>query len=247
VNAPAGPRGSAGADLEIKGLRVSFAERGGKARTVLDVPVFRVAGGSHVALCGPSGSGKTTFLHLLAGLLRPQLGTVRWAGLELTSMPERALDRWRRESVGLVFQQFHLFAGLSALDNVLLPLQFTRWSIPREQSRRALDLLAHVGVPPRAHVEALSRGEQQRVAVARALLRSPAIVLADEPTASLDHDTGRRIADTLRTLCREAHATLIVATHDGALAGEFGRAYEIAGRSVHPRIGGRVEKVATAT
>ena len=217
----------AGLGLQVVDLRVAYSDRGRMARTVLDIPAFDVAGAMQVALCGPSGSGKTTLLNLLAGLRRPQRGTVHWSVVELTALGQGALDRWRRETVGLVFQQFHLFSGLSALANVLLPLRFTQWSIEARWKRRALDLLERVGIPAHANLQTLSRGEMQRVAVARALLRAPPIVLADEPTASLDLDTGRLIAGVLCTLCREAGATLIVATHDAALADRLDESYEI--------------------
>ena len=226
----------AGLGLQVVDLRVAFAERGRVARTVLDIPALGVPGATQLALCGPSGSGKTTLLNVLAGLQRPQRGSVRWSVVDLTTLGEGALDRWRRETVGLVFQEGHLFPGLSPLENVLLPLRFTQWSIEARWKRRALDLLERVGVPADGNLQTLSRGEMQRVAVARALLRVPAIVLADEPTASLDLDTGRLIADLLCTLCREAGATLVVATHDLALAGRLDESYEIVHCQLRPRL-----------
>ena len=229
----------AGSSLQVIDLKVAFADRGRAARTVLDIPAFDVAGAAQIALCGPSGSGKTTILNLLAGLQRPTRGTVWWSAVELTRLSQRALDRWRRETVGLVFQECHLFPGLSALDNVLLPLRFTRWSIEPSWMRRALDLLERVGVPPRGNLQTLSRGEMQRIAVARALLRAPAIVLADEPTASLDLDTGRLVANLLCMLCRESGTTLIVATHDLVLADRLDEAYEILDCRLRPRVARR--------
>jgi putative ABC transport system ATP-binding protein len=146
---------------------------------------------------------------------------------QVTALPERGADRWRRDTVGLVFQQFHLFPGLSALENVLLPLRFDRWSIEPALRARALKLLQRVGVRPDNDVVEVSRGEQQRVAVARALLRKPAIVLADEPTASLDRDTANVVADLLSSLCRAANATLVVTTHDPSLASRLDAAYDL--------------------
>jgi putative ABC transport system ATP-binding protein len=227
----------AGLSLQLVDLRVAFADRGRVARTVLDIAAFNVAGGMQIGLCGPSGSGKTTLLNLLAGLQKPQRGTVHWSAVELTALGQRALDRWRRETVGLVFQECHLFPGLSALGNVLLPLRFAQWSIEGRWKRRAFELLERVGVPAHGNLQTLSRGEMQRVAVARALLRAPAIVLADEPTASLDLGTGRVIADLLSTLCREAGATLIIATHDLALADRLDESHEIVGCRLRPRLG----------
>ncbi len=180
-----------------------------------------------MAICGPSGSGKTTLLHILAGLEWPRRGVVRWGEIEVTALPERVADLWRRETVGLVFQQFHLFPGLSALENVLLPLRFDRWSIDPAMRARALKLLERVGVRPDSDARGLSRGELQRVAVARALLRKPAIVLADEPTASLDRDTANVVGDLLSSMCRGVNATLIVTTHDPLLAGRLDAAYDL--------------------
>jgi putative ABC transport system ATP-binding protein len=216
-----------GLTLEARGLRAVFAERGRAPREILGVRHFRVDGGSQVAICGPSGSGKTTLLHLFAGLERPRRGIIRWGEVEVTAFSERVADRWRRETVGLVFQQFHLFPGLSALENIVLPLRFDRWSIEPAMRMRALKLLDRVGVRPDAEVTALSRGEQQRVAVARAMLRKPAIVLADEPTASLDRDTANVVLDLLCTMCRGANATLVVMTHDPSLASRLDAAYDI--------------------
>jgi len=224
-----------GLTLEVHRLRAAFAERGRAPREILGVRHFRVDGGAQVAICGPSGTGKTTLLHLVAALMRPQRGIVRWGEIEVTALPERAADLWRRETVGLVFQQFHLFPGLSAFENVVLPLRFDHWSIEPAFQSRALKLLDRVGVRPDGDVASLSRGEQQRVAVARALLRKPAIVLADEPTASLDRETANIVADLLSTMCRAAGATLLVTTHDPALAGRLDATYDIAGGDLRVR------------
>ncbi len=221
--------------LELADIRVAFADRGGHARTVLAVPEFQLLRGEQAAICGPSGSGKTTLLHVLAGIERPTGGTVRWGGVPISHLTERAADRWRRESLGLVFQEFHLFRGMSALENVLLPLRFDRWSIAPDVLGDANDLLDRVGVWPGADVDTLSRGERQRVALVRALLRRPAIMLADEPTASLDRDGARRVTDLLCDLCRELGATLVVATHDPWLAERLDTIVDIAHGDLRPR------------
>jgi len=213
--------------LALRDVRVEYADRGAVARTLLDVPEFRLAGGGEAAICGPSGSGKTSLLNLLAGIERPVRGIVQWGSVAVSELPGHIADRWRRETLGFVFQQFHLFPGMSALDNVLLPLRFDRWSIAAPVRADAHALLERVGVRPGAAAGVLSRGEQQRVAVARALLRRPAIVLADEPTASLDRDNAGLVADLLFALCREAGATLIVATHDPQLAARTGAVVDI--------------------
>jgi putative ABC transport system ATP-binding protein len=226
---------SAGLGLEARGVRAAFAERGHDSRVVLDIRELQIDGGAQVAICGPSGSGKTTLVNLLAGIERPQRGIIRWGEVEVTALGERVADLWRRETVGLVFQQFHLFAGLTALENVLLPLRFDHWSIPAKARARALQLLDRVCVRPHGNVATLSRGELQRVAVARAMLRKPAIVLADEPTASLDRATADAIADLLCAMCRTVSATLVVATHDPQLAGRLDRTFDIADGGLRPQ------------
>jgi putative ABC transport system ATP-binding protein len=224
-----------GLELEAHGIRAGFVERGRAPREVIAVRRLRVDGGAQIALCGPSGSGKTTLLHLFAGLVRPWRGTIRWGGVEVTTLPRRAIERWRLETVGVVFQQFNVFAGMSALENVVLQLRFDRWSLEPAMRARALKLLDRVGVRSDVDVGALSRGEQQRVAVARAMLSKPAIVLADEPTASLDRDAANVVIDVLCTMCRGANATLLVTTDDPALAGRLDATYDVVGNHLQPR------------
>jgi putative ABC transport system ATP-binding protein len=224
-----------GLGLELADVRVAYADRDGNARTILAVPEFRLDRGEHAAICGPSGSGKTTLLGLLAAIERPDRGTVRWGAVSVSSLGQRAADLWRRETVGLVFQQFHLFPGMSAIDNVLLPLRFDRWSIAPHLRAEARNLLDRIGVRPNADARVLSRGELQRVALARAMLRRPAILLADEPTASLDRGNAELVADLLCTLCQDIGATLVVATHDPQLAERVGHIVDIARGDLRPR------------
>lgn len=239
-------RTHSGLTLYAGGLRVAFAEHNRAPRTVLDVREFRVDGGSQVAICGPSGSGKTTLLHLFAALEQPARGVVRWGEIDVTTLGARMADLWRRETVGLVFQQFHLFPGLTALENVLLPLRFVRWSIDPNLRARALKLLERVGVSPDADAIRLSRGELQRVAVARALLRKPAIVLADEPTASLDRDSANVVADLLGSMCRSVSATLVMTTHDPSLASRLDQAYDIVDGDLRSRTRGHEQRLKSA-
>jgi len=231
--------------LEIASLRLSFPDAKRESRLVLDLGDFSVARGAQLAICGPSGSGKTTLLNVLAGLQKPQRGKVRWSNVELNLMSQPALDRWRRENVGMVFQHFHLFSRMSPFENVLLPRRFSRWSIDASFKLRAYELLDRLKIRPHGDVDTLSRGEMQRVAVARALLGTPTIVLADEPTASLDIDTGMRIGDLLQSLCREARATLIIATHDRALADRLDEIYEIVDHGLWPQVRGRAASLMT--
>lgn len=200
------------ATLSVRDLEVRFA---GLENPALVIPTLDLAPGEHVALVGPSGSGKTTLLNILTGLDRTSHGTVIWDGLDLTTLSEGERDRWRAANVGLVMQEFHLFAGLSALENVLLPQRLAHLRLPREVGLRARSLLEQVGITQLDQpVETMSRGQMQRVAVARALVAGPPILVADEPTASLDADAGEAVAELLIRLADGARATLLVATHD---------------------------------
>lgn len=183
-------------------------------QTILDIAQLIVASGRMAAISGPSGSGKSSLLYLLAGLLVPQRGQVLWGGSDLARQSEAQRDRWRLDNAGFVFQSFNLVDELSPLDNVLLPAWFANVGV-RDKRDRAEALLKQFGVPDvRSRVALLSRGEQQRVAVARALLFDPKVIFADEPTASLDAAAGGLIARELRSLASEQGRTVIVASHD---------------------------------
>jgi len=197
---------------------VERAEAGRPAGRILDRVSLTIEPGAVVAVTGPSGAGKTTLLHAIAGIVKPDAGTVSWGPLELTALPEAARDRWRRDTVGLVFQDFQLLAELGVLDNVLLPGRFDRWRMPHALIERAAKLTAQVGLDGRKlRASALSRGEQQRLAIARALLRAPQLILADEPTASLDPENGARVADLLIESARDSKASVLVVSHDASL------------------------------
>jgi putative ABC transport system ATP-binding protein len=177
-----------------------------------------VAAGESVAVMGPSGSGKSTLLHLVAGLDRPTAGEVEVAGTVLNKLSETALARFRRERVGIVFQFFHLLEDLTARDNVLLPAQLAGVS-RREARERADELLDALGMAGRAdaYPARLSGGERQRVAVARALVNRPPLLLADEPTGAVDARAGAQIMELLRDL-NASGQTILLVTHDPALA-----------------------------
>jgi putative ABC transport system ATP-binding protein len=208
-----------GLPLEVRNVALAFRQGPGAPPVVaLSLPHFTIGTGDVVGITGPSGSGKTSLLSVLAALERPDTGTVRWGDQDVASLREAERDRWRRGRVGFVFQEFNLLPGLSALQNVLLPATFTSFRIPALLKARAAALLARVGLADeRRGAAVLSRGEMQRVALARALLFSPPIVLADEPTASLDAANGRVVADLLLKLTRDAGSTLVVVTHDPTL------------------------------
>jgi putative ABC transport system ATP-binding protein len=190
---------------------------GGEPLTILHPTSFTIAAGRAVAITGPSGSGKSTLLGLIAGLDSPTTGRIRLDGVEITSLNEEALARLRGEKVGIVFQFFHLLPSLTALENVLVPMEIA--GVPNAGAR-ARRLLADVGLSDRGHhyPSQLSGGEQQRVAIARALANDPPIVLADEPTGNLDSATGRHVIDLLVAVNRGRGRTLVLVTHDAELA-----------------------------
>jgi len=197
--------------LSVGDLTVSHRDAG----VILDKLSLTLAEGAVAAVTGPSGAGKTTLLHAIAGLAKPSAGAVRWGDREISALAESERDRWRRDSVGFVFQDFQLVAELDVIGNVLLPLAFDRWRIAGAERDRAAALIRRMRLDaPARRAAALSRGEQQRVALARALIRRPSLLLADEPTASLDQESGARAASLLIETAREAGASLLIVTHD---------------------------------
>ncbi len=207
--------------LTIEGLQVGYSSGAG-AVAALDIEQLSVPGGALLAVTGPSGSGKSTFLYAIGGLLRPQRGRVLWDGRDILTQSEGARDRWRRHTVGFAFQDFNLLAELTPLQNVLLPASFERFAAPRAIRERAHALLDQLAVPlARKSTASLSRGEQQRVAIARALLFDPPVILADEPTASLDAKAGGIVIDILMQLASQDGRTVIAVSHDQALLQRF--------------------------
>ena len=205
---------------------------GGRPLTVLHEVNFAVEPREVVAIVGPSGSGKTTLLGLLAGLDQPTTGRVLLDGFNLSALTEDERAEFRSHNVGFVFQTFHLIPTLTAVENVLVPLELAGAVGPRAGLRaRAQDLLARVGLGDRTHhyPAQLSGGEQQRVALARAFANEPKILFADEPTGNLDQETGAQVIDLLVELNREARTTLVLVTHDLALAGRARRVVRLSG------------------
>ena len=207
---------------------------GGRTLTVLDGVSFDVEDAEVCAVTGPSGSGKSTLLGLVAGLDRPTAGTIEVAGVEVTRLGEDALARFRRDTLGFVFQAFHLIPTLTAAENVAVPLELA--TVP-DAPARAATLLDEVGLAARGHhyPVQLSGGEQQRVAIARAIALDPPLLLADEPTGNLDSATGGGIIELLLGLNRERGSTLLLVTHDEALAGKADRVLRLRdGRLLDP-------------
>jgi len=201
--------------LSLLNLHFRFA---GQDKDLFGIPSLELAQGKTLGIRGASGAGKTTLLHCLAGIEPVIAGSICWGDTDICKLSARELTRWRQQRLGLVFQDFHLVEGLSALDNVLLPVSFAAWKAPLTLRTRAQQLLERVGISdPTRRAELLSRGERQRVAVARALLFEPAVVLADEPTASLDPENREIIGELLCELVREQGATLIVVSHEPRL------------------------------
>jgi putative ABC transport system ATP-binding protein len=190
--------------------------------TILHPTSFVIDRGHVVAITGPSGSGKSTLLGLIAGLDAPTTGRIRLDGTEITTLGEEALARLRGERVGIVFQFFHLIPTLTALENVLVPMEIAG---TRHAAERARTLIADVGLADRAthYPSQLSGGEQQRVAIARALANDPPILLADEPTGNLDSTTGGQVIDLLVSMNRTRGRTLVLVTHDSDLAARADR------------------------
>lgn len=206
--------------LSVDGLRMDFRV-GGQSFTALDVPRFDVEAGQAVALIGASGSGKTTLLNIVTGITTPTAGHVEVDGVELMRLSEAQRDRFRAERVGYVFQTFNLVPALTALENVMLPMVFARRVPRRAQRARAAELLqrARLGHRLRHRPGQLSHGERQRVGIARALANEPRIVVADEPTASLEPGSAEAIVRLLVEACRQEGVTLLIASHDPLMLG----------------------------
>lgn len=213
--------------LEITALRKGFARPEGGRGEVIEVPALRLAAGEHLALRGASGSGKTTLLHLIAGILPADAGSIVVDHEAMTGRGEVARDRLRAAKIGCVFQAFHLLQGLTAEENVRLGMLFGPRGVERD---RAAALLARVGLADRARYRPrqLSLGQQQRVAVARALAGRPRLVLADEPTGSLDRAAARVAVALIREVCREEGAALLLVSHDEEVLAGFERVEDLA-------------------
>jgi ABC-type lipoprotein export system ATPase subunit len=216
----------ADAVIQLEQVRKAFRTPSGEVVPILDVDRFEVSAGEQVALEGQSGSGKTTLLNVIAGIMRPDSGKVLLDGVDLARLPEAARDRVRADRLGLVFQQFNLLPGFTAIENVLVAMTF---SSERPDRSRAEALLESVGLAHRLGHKpgALSVGEQQRVAVARALANRPKVILADEPTASVDPGHQQQVVDLLKQTCQEQHVALVVVTHTPDVAEQFSRRVRI--------------------
>ncbi len=212
--------------IEIENLQLKLASDAGEVK-ILNGIDLRIGAGETVSIVGPSGSGKTSLMLLLAGLEQASAGRVRIDGAEITALGEDQLALFRRRNIGIVFQAFHLIPTMTALENVATPLELAGAAAASERARAALEA---VGLSHRlAHYPSqLSGGEQQRVALARAIAPGPKLLLADEPTGNLDLETGEKVIDLMFGLQQRQGATLLLITHDAALARRCDRIIRLA-------------------
>jgi putative ABC transport system ATP-binding protein len=220
--------------VAVEGVWKLFPAGDGVVHALVDIG-FTVDSGEFLALMGPSGSGKSTLLHLLGGLDRPTRGEIHLAGQPTTGLTESQFSVLRHSTIGFIFQSYNLIPFLSAVENVELPLMFE----PVDRAsvrRRATELLELVGLGHRMHhrPSRMSGGEQQRTAIARALIGAPQVVLADEPTANLDHRTGESVIGVLEDLCRQLGVTVVASTHDAAVAAHATRVLRMTDGRIAP-------------
>jgi ABC-type lipoprotein export system ATPase subunit len=213
--------------VQLSLLVKRFIGPDGSVVPVVDIDSFELGDGEQVALIGTSGSGKTTLLHLIAGILTPDSGSIRFDSVDVARLSEAERDVFRGRNIGYVFQTHHLLPGFTALENVLLGMSFTG---RRADKQWAVHLLNEVGLSDRLHYKPakLSVGQQQRVACARALANRPKLVLADEPTGALDEKNAQQVLDLIRKLCREVNASLLLVSHDLNIARQLPRVLTLA-------------------
>jgi ABC-type lipoprotein export system ATPase subunit len=221
--------------LEIGNLKKSYHAPDGSVRGVVDLAAFAMQAGEQWALQGSSGSGKTTLLHLVAGVLKPDSGKILLQGRDIPALSEPERDHLRAQKIGYIFQTFNLLQGYSALENVMIAMSFAGLA----DAHRASALLDRVGLGQRLHDRPgqLSTGQQQRVAVARALCKNPSLVLADEPTGNLDEDNARDVLGLIREVCGEAGAGLLLVSHDPGVIQSFQQSLAL--KSLHAAQGAR--------
>lgn len=214
--------------LEVKNLTKSFTSGSGVVEAVKDIS-FKVNDGMFVSIIGKSGSGKSTLLSLLGGLDKPSSGNILVDNQDITSMTDHELIHYRGQKIGFVFQNYNLIPNLSAIENVMLPMEFIHQAKSDRQSR-AKKMLQAVGLSDQEMSRKpgrLSGGQQQRVAIARSLVNRPKLILADEPTGNLDSETGKKIFELLHSLTKQENTTIIVVTHDLTIAGKTDKTFKL--------------------
>jgi putative ABC transport system ATP-binding protein len=211
--------------IELDHVRKQYAAPDGSIVPVIDIESFSIADGEQVALIGTSGSGKTTLLHMIAGILTPDRGSIRFAAngsaVDVAKLSEAQRDVFRGQNIGYIFQTHHLLPGFTAMENVQLGMSFTGRKHDPEWAKH---LLTEVGLGDRLHYrpQKMSVGQQQRVAAARALANRPRLVLADEPTGALDTTNAQQVLDLIRKLCTEVGSSLLLVSHDLNIAKQLG-------------------------
>lgn len=214
--------------LQLNHVRKEYID-GSQMTTAVAVDDLTIKAGEQVALVGPSGSGKTTLLHLISGILMPTAGEITFDDIEVSGRPETWRDIWRANTVGYVFQKLNLLASMNVMDNLLVAMSFADAIPVNKQRQWAGQLLEQVNLADKygKFPHQLSMGEQQRIAVIRAIVNKPRLILADEPTASLDQDNGLQVIELLLQLAKEFNSILLVSTHDRQIMSQFTRIYPL--------------------
>ena len=207
-------------------LKISDLEFGYSKKPLLEIDELQIQKGEHLAVIGPSGCGKTTFMHLVAGLLRPQVGTIEIQGCDITRLKEWEMDRFRGRSIGVVFQRLHLLSAISVLNNLLLAQRLARMA---PDKKKAMTLLDRLGIAGQAHAlpAMLSQGQAQRAAIARAVIHSPSLVIGDEPTSALDNSSAADAIQLIKELSESVGFALLIVTHDERVRSSMDRVLDL--------------------
>ncbi|MBP2632186.1 MAG: ytrE [Firmicutes bacterium] len=215
--------------LEIRNLIKQIDTPSGTSLTIANVDHLNIRSGEQMLLVGPSGSGKTTLLHMIAGLLVPTSGTIQCDEVILGDLSLKERDQWRAKNVGYIFQKLNLLEGLTVGENIGIAASFAGQKDKKKICKDMMNLLELVGLPDKVNVKPnhLSIGEQQRVAVARAVIHKPSLILADEPTASLDQANVLIVLELLKKLCHESNSKLLLSTHDQLVMSQFEHCYQV--------------------
>jgi putative ABC transport system ATP-binding protein len=211
--------------LKIRGLEFGYSKE-----PLLEIDELQIQKGEHLAVIGPSGCGKTTFMHLVSGLIRPQVGTIEIQGCNITRLKEWEMDRFRGRSIGVVFQRLHLLSAISVLNNLLLAQRLARMT---PDKKKAMKLLDRLGIAAQAHSlpAILSQGQAQRAAIARAVIHNPSLVIGDEPTSALDNASAADAIQLIKELSESVGFALLIVTHDERVRGSMDRVLDLGGQT----------------